>query len=46
MSGTAPYSTQAFPPLPGRCFRLVSSGEGGSPTTARTRPSGGAPSLP
>ena len=32
MSGTAPYYTQAFSPLPGRCFRLVSGGEGGGPT--------------
>ena len=24
MSGTAPYYTQAFSPLPGRCCRLVS----------------------
>ena len=32
MSGTAPYSTQAFSPLPGRCFRVVSGGEGGGPT--------------
>ena len=30
MSGTAPY-TQAFSPLPGRCFRLVSGGEGHRP---------------
>ena len=35
MSGTAPY-TQAFSPLPDRCFRLVSGGEGTPPqvTTA------------
>jgi hypothetical protein len=32
MSGTAPYYTQAFSPLPDRCFRLVSGGEGGGPT--------------
>ena len=32
MSGTAPYYTQAFSPLPGRCFRLVASGEGGGST--------------
>ena len=32
MSGTAPYYTQAFSALPGRCFRLVSGGEGGGPT--------------
>jgi hypothetical protein len=33
MSGTATYYTQAFSPLPGRCFRLVSRGnEGGGPT--------------
>ena len=32
MSGTAPYYTQALSPLPGRCFRLVSGGEGGGPT--------------
>ena len=32
MSGTAPYYTQAFLPLPGRGFRLVSGGEGGGPT--------------
>ena len=32
MSGTALYDTQAFSPLPGRCFRLVSGGEGGGPT--------------
>jgi hypothetical protein len=32
MSGTAPYDTQAFSPLPGRCFCLVSGGEGGGPT--------------
>jgi|RhiMetdeSRZDD1v2_1073273.scaffolds.fasta_scaffold07571_3 hypothetical protein len=25
MSGTAPYYTQAFSPLPDRCFRLVAS---------------------
>jgi hypothetical protein len=31
MSGTAPYYTQAFSPLAGRCFRLVSGGEGGGP---------------
>ena len=30
MSGTAPY-TQAFSPLPDRCFRVVSSGEGHRP---------------
>jgi hypothetical protein len=30
MSGTAPYYTQAFSPLPDRCFRLVASqGEAG-----------------
>jgi hypothetical protein len=32
MSGTAPYYTQAFSPLPDRCFCLVSGGEGGGPT--------------
>jgi len=32
MSGTAPSYTQAFSPLPGRCFRLVSGGGGGGPT--------------
>ena len=32
MSGTAPFYTQAFPPLPDRCFRLVAGGEGGGPT--------------
>jgi hypothetical protein len=32
MSGTAPYYRQAFWPLPDRCFRLVSGGEGGGPT--------------
>ena len=32
MSGTAPYDTQAFSPLPGRRFRFVSGGEGGGPT--------------
>ncbi len=32
MSGTAPDYTQAFSPLPDRCFRLVSGGEGGGPT--------------
>jgi hypothetical protein len=32
MSGTAPYCMQAFSPLPGRCFRVVSGGEGGGPT--------------
>jgi hypothetical protein len=32
MSGTAPYDTQAFSPLSGRCFRLISGGEGGGPT--------------
>jgi hypothetical protein len=32
MSGTAPYDTQAFSLLPGRCFRLVAGGEGGGPT--------------
>ena len=32
MNGTAPYSTQAFSTLPGRCFRLVAGGEGGGPT--------------
>jgi hypothetical protein len=32
MSGTALYDTQAFSPLPGRSFRLVSGGEGGGPT--------------
>jgi hypothetical protein len=32
MSGTAPYDTQAFSPLPGRRFRLISRGEGGGPT--------------
>jgi hypothetical protein len=42
MSGTPPYYTQAFSPLPGRCFRLVAGGEGGGRSTARTRPSGGA----
>jgi hypothetical protein len=31
MSGTAPYYTQALP-LPGRCFRLLSGGEGGGST--------------
>ena len=31
MSGTAPYYTQAFSPLPDRCFRVVSSGEGHRP---------------
>jgi hypothetical protein len=29
MSGTAPYHTQVFSPLPGRCFCLVAGGEGG-----------------
>jgi len=29
MSDTAPYYMQAFSPLPRRCFRLVSGGEGG-----------------
>ena len=29
MSGTAPHYTQAFSPLPGRCYCLVSGGEGG-----------------
>jgi hypothetical protein len=46
MNSTAPYYTQAFSPLPDRCFRLVYGGEGGGPTTARSRPSGGAPSVP
>ena len=46
MSDTAPYYMQAFSPLPRRCFRLVSGGEGGGPTTARSRPSGGPPSVP
>jgi hypothetical protein len=32
MSGTAPYYTQEFSPLPGRCFCLVAGGEGGGPT--------------
>ena len=32
MSGTAPYYTQAFSPLPDRCYCLVSGGEGGGPT--------------
>jgi hypothetical protein len=32
MSGAAPYYTQAFSPLPDRCFCLVSGGEGGGPT--------------
>jgi hypothetical protein len=32
MSGTAPYDTQAFWPLPDRCLRVVSGGEGGGPT--------------
>jgi hypothetical protein len=31
MSGAAPYYTQAYSPLPGRCFCLVSGGEGGGP---------------
>jgi hypothetical protein len=31
-AGAAPYYAQAFSPLPGRCFRLVTRpGEGGSP---------------
>jgi hypothetical protein len=35
VSGTAPYYAEAFFPLPGRCFRLVSrGGEGGGPRTA------------
>jgi hypothetical protein len=32
MSGTAPYYTQAFSPLPGRCSRVVAGGEGGGST--------------
>jgi len=32
MSGTVPYCTQVFSPLPDRCFRLVSGGEGGGTT--------------
>jgi hypothetical protein len=44
MSGTAPYYTQAFSPLPERCFRVVSGGEGGGPTHCPEPPSsGGAP---
>jgi hypothetical protein len=52
MSGTAPYDTQAFSPLPGRCFRLVSGGEGGGPTHCpeppvwRARPYPQRPPLP
>ena len=30
--GTAPYYAEAFFPMPGRCFRLVSGGEGDGPT--------------
>jgi hypothetical protein len=41
MSGTAPYDTQAFSPLPGRSFRLVAGGEGGGPTHCPEPPSGG-----
>ena len=32
MSGTAPYYAEAFYPMPGRCFRLISGGEGSGPT--------------
>jgi hypothetical protein len=45
MSGTAPYYTQAFSPLPGRCFRLVSGGEGG-PTHCPEPPVWRGPSVP
>jgi len=31
-AGTAPYYAEAFYPMPSRCFRLVSGGEGGGPT--------------
>jgi len=46
MSGTAPYYTQAFSPLPDRCFRLVSGGEGGGPTHCPEPPVWRAPSVP
>jgi hypothetical protein len=36
MSGTAPYSMQAFSPLPGRCYCVVSGGEGGGSTHCPT----------
>jgi hypothetical protein len=32
MSGTAPYYSEAFFPMPGWCFRSKSGGEGGGPT--------------
>jgi hypothetical protein len=28
-AGTAAYYAEAFYPMPGRCFRLISGGEGG-----------------
>jgi hypothetical protein len=43
MSGTAPYDTQAFSPVPGRCFRLVSGGQGGGPTHCPEPPAGRGP---
>jgi hypothetical protein len=32
VSETAPYYAEAFTLMPGRCFRLISGGEGGGPT--------------
>jgi hypothetical protein len=46
MSGTAPYYTQTFSPLPGRCFRLVCGGEGGGPTHCPEPPVWRGPSVP
>ena len=46
MSGTAPDYTQAFSPLPGRCFRLVAGGEGGGPTHCPEPPVWRGPSVP
>jgi hypothetical protein len=46
MSGTAPYDTLAFSPLPGRCFRLGAGGEGGGPTLCPEPPACGASSVP
>jgi hypothetical protein len=40
MSGTAPYHTQVFSPLPGRCFCWSLAARAARPT-AWTRPSGG-----
>ena len=46
MSGTAPYYMQAFSPLSGRCYCLVSGGKGGGPTHCPEPPVWRGPSVP